>query len=231
MKALVLHGFTGSLETVNPLKTALEAQGLKVSMPVLRGHGSVPENLFRVHWRDWVADARAAFLELAPKDDDPVVIAGLSMGALVGCILAAEFPQKVHRLALLAPAFRFRSKLVHAIPLLKKVYVSWSGKPEFADPELLGSINNYPHFPIEAFEQTLALTRVAEDILALINCPVAVYYSKKDPIIPPVVLRILERKLAAGISRKYLYKKSFHELLCDVEGEAVCQDVAEFLQP
>ena len=229
MKALVLHGFTGSLQTGAPLGAMLKEAGCTVAMPILRGHGTSPEHLFRVHWRDWVADAREALLRLAPGSDEPVVVAGLSMGALVSCILAAEFPRNVRRLALIAPAFRFRSRLIHAIPLIKRVYSSWGGNPEFADPALLGSINNYPSFPIESMEQTIALTRVAEDLLKSINCPVGAFYAKRDPVVPPKVLKLLDKKLGSGPSRKHVYKKSYHEMLCDVEGETVCMDVVNFL--
>lgn len=229
MKALLLHGFTGSLDTMTRLQTRLSKDGVEVALPILRGHGTQPEHLHRIHWRDWVADARQALLELAPKDSDPVVVAGLSMGALVACVLAAEFPGRVRRVALIAPAFRFRSNLVHITPLLKKIYRSWAGNPEYADPELIHTNTNYPNFPIEAFEQTLNLGKVAEDILPQVTCPVAAFYAKRDPIIPPKVLRILDKKLGSGPTSRFLYKRSFHEMLQDVEADVVCEDVVEFL--
>lgn len=229
MKALILHGFTGSLDTVKPLAEELERRGLEVSTPVLRGHGTQPEHLFRVHWRDWVSDARESMVRLAPKGNEPVVVAGLSMGALVACVIAAEFSVRVQRVALIAPAFRFRSRLIHAIPLLKRVWGSWAGNPEYADSSLLTADTNYPTFPIESFEQTLTLAKVSEDLLAQIRCPVGTFYAKKDPIIPPKVLKVIDRKLATGPAEKFVYKRSYHEMLCDVEGEQVCADVAGFL--
>lgn len=228
MKALVIHGFTGSLDTVRPLATRLESEGLKVALPVLRGHGTKPEDLFRVHWRDWVADARDAFLELAPKDSDKVYVAGLSMGALVGCVLAAEFPNRVNKLALLAPAFAFRSRLVHFTPVLKKVYSKWSASPEYSDPELLMRNTNYLNFPVETFQQVLALSQVTQDLLGHVTCPVATYLSKKDPAIPTSVLRTIDRKLGSGASKRHIYKKSYHELLQDVESEQVIEDILQF---
>ena len=231
MKALVLHGFTGSLDTVTPLSDELTRRGLEVATPILRGHGTQPEHLFRVHWRDWVADARTALLKLSPDPSEPVVVAGLSMGALVACVLAAEYSDRVQRLALIAPAFRFRSRLIHAIPLLKRVWHSWAGNPEYADPNLIDTNTNYLVFPIESFEQTMALTKVAEDMLSQIYCPVGTFYAKKDPLIPPKVLKLLDKKLGSGPSQRFLYKKSYHEMLCDIEGETVCSDVANFMCP
>lgn len=229
MKALVLHGFTGSLDTVSLLTEHLEDQGLEVAMPILRGHGTTPDHLFRVHWRDWVADARSGLLSVSPNDKEPLVIAGLSMGALLACLLAAEFPNRVKKVALVAPAFAFRSRLIHIVPLIKTVYRNWSGDPQFADPSLLDSNNNYPLFPVESFEQVLALMKVTNDLLPKVQCPVATYYAKKDPVVPPNVIKFLDKKLGSGPTKRHLYKRSYHEMLKDVEAEQVASDVLDFL--
>lgn len=228
MKALVLHGFTGSLDTVSLLGDSLKARGLEVSTPVLRGHGTKPEHLFRVHWRDWVHDARTALLDLAPRDE-PVLVVGHSMGAMVACVVAAEFAHRVPKMALLAPAFGFRSRLVHLLPLLKRVYTTWSGNPEYADPGLMYTNTNYLKFPVEAFEQVLALTQMTEGLLQHVKCPVGTFYAKKDPIVPPSVLKLLDKKLGSGPTSRHIYKKSFHELLQDVEAEKINADIIEFL--
>lgn len=228
MKALVLHGFTGSLDTVIPLSQALEAQGVKVAMPVLRGHATEPEHLFRTHWRDWVHDAREALIRLSPGEREPVLVAGLSMGALVATVIAAEFPGRVKKLALMAPAFDFRSRLIPLIPLLKQFFRSWSGNPEYADPGLMHTNTNYLRFPVEAFEQVLALTQVATDLLPEVKCPVATFYATRDPIVSPSVLKLIDKKLGSGPAHRHVYKHSFHELFQDIEAERVTNDVLSF---
>ena len=229
MKALVLHGFTGTLDTVSLLGDGLRAEGLEVSTPILRGHCTEPEHLFRVHWRDWVADARSALLELAPSEHEPVLIVGHSMGAMLACVMACEFSHRVPRMALLAPAFGFRSRLIHLLPLLKRVYRTWSGNPEYADPGLMYTNTNYPRFPVESFEQVLALAQMTEGLLPKIKCPVGTFYAKRDPIVPPSVLKLLDKKLGSGPTQRHIYKKSFHELLQDVEADQICADIIDFL--
>ena len=44
---LLLHGFTGNPDTMRPLQAPLEALGVEVSLPQLRGHG----HLRRKHCR------------------------------------------------------------------------------------------------------------------------------------------------------------------------------------
>jgi carboxylesterase len=229
MKALVLHGFTGSLDTVAILRAPLEARGLEVCMPVLRGHSSEPDHLRSVHWRDWVADARAALRRLAPGEEEQVVLAGLSMGALVSCQLAAEFPHQVRRLALLAPAFAFRSKLLHALPVIKRVRTDWPANPDYADPALAAANTNYSSFPIEALESVLRYVPVVESLLPYVRCPVGVFFAKKDPAIAASVPKRIESLLGKDRVSHFLYQRSHHEILQDVEAQRVAHDVVEFL--
>jgi carboxylesterase len=229
MKALVLHGFTGSLDTVSILKSPLEALGMEVSMPILRGHSTDPQHLNSVHWRDWVADGRQALKRLAPNDDDRVVLAGLSMGALVSCQLAAEFPHQVHRLALMAPAFAFRSRLLHALPVIKRVRRDWPASPDFADPSRAAGNTNYSNFPIEALESVLRYVPVVESLLPYIQCPVGIFFAKNDPAIAASVPKRLESLLGRDKVTHYVYDQSHHEMLQDLEAEKVCADVVSFL--
>lgn len=229
MKALVLHGFTGSLDTVSALRKPLEERGLEVSMPILRGHSTEPEHLRSVHWRDWVADGRTALRQLAPDDGEGLVIAGLSMGALVACQLAAEFPHQVRRLALIAPAFAFRSKLLHALPVIKRVRADWPAQPDFADPALAAANTNYASFPIEALESVLRYVPVVESLLPHIKCPVGVFFAKNDPAIAPSVPKRIETLLGKEKVTHYLYERSRHEMLMDIEAPQVAADVVDFL--
>ena len=50
---LVIHGFTATLDSVNPLVESLEKQQIPVSAPLLKGHGGPsPEKLRGVTWGD-----------------------------------------------------------------------------------------------------------------------------------------------------------------------------------
>ena len=73
--ALIIHGFTSSLDCVSPIGPPVEALGLPTRMPVLRGHGAAsPEALRTVQWRDWVDDAEAALQDLLTEADQAIII-------------------------------------------------------------------------------------------------------------------------------------------------------------
>ena len=56
---LVLHGFTGSTQTVRDWAAHLAAAGLTVRAPLLAGHGGTWQDLAKTGWTDWYADARS----------------------------------------------------------------------------------------------------------------------------------------------------------------------------
>src|SRR5215213_1606568 len=86
---LVLHGLTSSLASVTPVADRLEARGLPCAVPWLRGHGTRPEDLVGVTWRDWYADAAEALDALLGRCEYAAVV-GLSMGGLLALHLALE---------------------------------------------------------------------------------------------------------------------------------------------
>ena len=55
---LLLHGLTGSPYTFGPLARVLSEQGYEVSVPLLPGHGTTPNQLRYTGWNDWLVAAR-----------------------------------------------------------------------------------------------------------------------------------------------------------------------------
>src|SRR5262249_1806460 len=96
---LLLHGYTGTPYDLRPLGDFLHKQGFHVSAPLLKGHGQKPELLFKVHADDWLKEASDVLQSFDKKR--PIIIAGLSMGALIGLALLQE---KIDALILCSPA-------------------------------------------------------------------------------------------------------------------------------
>ncbi|MCA1691284.1 MAG: carboxylesterase, partial [Actinobacteria bacterium] len=59
--ALVLHGLTGTLQSVRGLADAFARAGFAVEAPLLPGHGTTVEELEHTDWEDWLGAARAAY--------------------------------------------------------------------------------------------------------------------------------------------------------------------------
>src|SRR2546421_9897990 len=78
--ALVLHGFTGTPQSMRGLAEAFAAAGFATELPLLPGHGTTVADMAETSWAQWSGAAEAAYVDLAGRCGK-VVVAGVSMGA------------------------------------------------------------------------------------------------------------------------------------------------------
>lgn len=90
--ALVLHGFTGSPQSMRGVAEALAGEGFTVELPRLPGHGTALEDMLTTGWDDWYGHVEATYRDLAARCDK-VVVTGLSMGGTLTLWLAARHPE------------------------------------------------------------------------------------------------------------------------------------------
>lgn len=225
--ALVLHGFTSSLDTVNGLAPLLEAEGIPYRMPYLRGHGSTPEALRGVKWRDWVDDAAAALDDLLTEVDEAVVV-GLSMGGLVTMTLLLERPQRLAGAVLVAPFLEAADPLARFCELLA-VFVKNFPAPK--PPEYENYVcTNYTWFPTDSFVQCHRFQKHLAPRLGDIDLPLLVLGSRVDKVAAPRgVQRVYD---SAGSADKAIrwFEKTGHEMMQGCENDAVFVEIMAFLK-
>ncbi len=89
---LFLHGFTASAFEGKELAEYLhQKSGFTVSVPLLPGHGTRPEDLKEVYWGDWYGFTKSRYLELK-KETARIFVCGQSMGGALALHLAAHHP-------------------------------------------------------------------------------------------------------------------------------------------
>lgn len=226
---LVLHGFSGSLDTVRPAAKAAEALGVPVRMPVLRGHGTRWEDLRGVKAKHWIEDAHAALDDLL-REAERVLVVGLSMGGLVALNLAADRPTAVAGLVLLAPALRFADPLANLTPLLALVVPSWPAPNAFLDAECAKANTNYTRFPTPTFQELWQLGFSTDRRLSEVTAPTVVLAARHDPIVASESITILQSRMGSRFLAVEWFNRSGHEMLQDMEAEAVTESVAEGLR-
>ncbi|WP_325343048.1 alpha/beta hydrolase [Xylophilus sp.] len=102
---LLVHGLTGTPNEMRTLGRGLHRAGFTVYAVELAGHCGTEDDLVATRWQDWYASVEAGALRLAARVDR-VLVAGLSMGALLALRLAARQPERIAGVAALAPIFR-----------------------------------------------------------------------------------------------------------------------------
>jgi carboxylesterase len=138
---LLLHGLTGMPSEMRPLAKRLKREGYVVSTPMLAGHGATHKELLATGCKDWIEGTKLALIELN-KTCKKVFVGGLSMGALLSVILAADNSTKVDGLFLMSCTLEYDGRMCGkflrrtllpfscAIPFLHdKIY--WTEEPPY----------------------------------------------------------------------------------------------------
>ncbi|HEX2046298.1 MAG TPA: alpha/beta fold hydrolase [Acidimicrobiales bacterium] len=221
--ALLLHGLTGSIESVAGLKAALEAAGFETEAPMLPGHGTSPEDLAGCGWDDWVAAAEEAYRRLAR----PAVTVGLSMGGALAAGVAASHPE-VAGLAVVnplvdPPAPSFQDLMEQLLAAGERFLPGVGG--DIADPDAKEAA--YDRMPVAAL---LSMSRGLVTLLprlGAVRCPVLILTSREDNVVPTVSSDVLAGAVSGPVERVWL-ENSRHVATLDVDREELERGVVEF---
>jgi carboxylesterase len=127
---LALHGYCASPQEVQLVSDVATELGLETWAPWLPGHGTTPQDLATLTFEDILVRTRPIFEEATRGG--PVVLAGMSMGAVLAAALALEAPERVAGLVLLASAFWLTEPTSSALKLLGRLGVVEFGIPKFS---------------------------------------------------------------------------------------------------
>jgi carboxylesterase len=108
---LLLHGLCGTPTEMRFVANGLARAGYTVHCPQLAGHCGTEEDIKNTTWQDWYASAEAALVEIR-KECDIVIVGGLSTGAVLSLLLAANHPDMVQGTALFAPTLWLNGWLI-----------------------------------------------------------------------------------------------------------------------
>jgi carboxylesterase len=227
---LVLHGFTSDIHCVDPLLAPLEAAGVPFRFPILRGHGTRYQDLEGVTNRDWYEDGENALLDLC-READKVVVVGLSMGGLVALELAARHRDKVAGVCTIAAALKFADPLSVLTPALAKVVKWWPSPNSYASAELKKKENrNYPKFHTGSFQSLREFAADVTNVLSFVKAPILILQSRKDTIVAPKAAKVILEKVSSKDKKILWFERTNHEMLLDVEAEAVIAAVMDFVK-
>jgi carboxylesterase len=228
---LILHGFTSSLDTVRALEPMAQRLGVPYRMPLLRGHGTQPEDLIGVRWQDWYADAQGALDDLL-HECDRAVVCGLSMGGLVALHLAAERSEQIAGVVTIAAALNIRDPLARFTPLVARWAPMISSNPAagFSDPALSIHSTNYRRFPLDAVASLYRYSRLVRRMLPRVHAPLLVLHSRRDRTILPRSAQIIYSRVGSHDRQLRWFETCGHQMLQDCETEAVVAAIEDWIR-
>ena len=225
---LVLHGLTGSPQSMRPLAEAFAAAGDTVELPLLPGHGRRVDELRQTGWPDWLAGARAACADLAARCDR-VVVAGLSMGGTLTAWLLSEHPG-IAGGVLVNGAVEPAAPEVRALleqTLAQGVEVAPAIGGDIADPDAVELA--FEGLPVRAVLSLFDAQEALAPRLASIHSPLLIFTSRNDHVVPPSAGDYLAERVAGPTERVWL-ERSFHVATLDYDKDEIARRSVEFVR-
>jgi carboxylesterase len=225
---LVLHGFTGSPQSMRPWAEHLAAEGFTVELPRLPGHGTRWQDMAVTRWEDWYAEADRALTSLRERCDE-VVVMGLSMGGSLTMRLAENRPDEIAGIVLVNPAVHSERKDRHLLPFVRHVVKAFPGivndikKPGQDE----GGYDKLPLQPAYSLQQ--AWSTIKADI-ERITCPVLLLHSREDHVVEPSNSAWILAHLRSSDVTEVWLEDSYHVATLDNDAPLIFDLSTEFVR-
>ena len=225
---LLSHGFTGTPSSMRPWAEQLAAAGLTVRLPLLPGHGSRWQDLNATRWPDWYAEICRSHDELTRRCDQ-IVCCGLSMGATLVSLLAADRGDRISGLVLVNPSFgtlRRDAKLAR--------YLAWAVR---STPGIAGDIKKpdvrepgYDRLPLRAFVSLQDLWRRMLPELPKVTAPILCYRSTEDHVVDRLSGELLRSGASSTTVTEVELANSYHVATLDYDAQTIFDGSLAFIR-
>jgi len=226
---LLVHGFNGSSLEMRGLGEYLAAQGYTVRGPLLPGHGTSPEYMAAASRHDWLREAEADLGRLQ-QVCSKVFVAGLSMGGVIGLILASRYP--VAGVITMSTPAPLRAWQVQVLLVLRR-FLKWlpgSGRTStLAEPRALNGPTSGHRTPMNAVVELVRLISRLGHTLPLVYAPALIIQSTGDRVISPGSAQFIHDHLGSTDKTMRFFHNSGHNIIIDQDREAVWRTVGDFI--
>lgn len=221
---LVLHGFTGSTQSMRGLGEELASEGYTVCGPRLKGHGTQYEDLEQSTYKEWIQSVEEGY-EWLNERCEQLFITGLSMGGTLTLYLAAQHPEVKGIMPINA-----------AIDLPDLEQMRGAVEPRFLDA--IGSDIKasgvkelaYEKTPMKSIQEILQLMDLTQKELGSIEMPALLFKSLEDHVVPPENTERIYRELASTNKEIVELLESYHVATLDHDKEEIADRCKTFIK-
>jgi carboxylesterase len=258
-RVLLLHGLTGTPTEFAYIAHFLHRRaGLSVECRRLANHGQPITVLAETRWEELLQSARGHLRrasERARHDRVPLVIGGLSFGAVLSLILAAESPREVGGVVGLSPTLFYdgwsvpwTQRLISVadyLPINRYFYLReqppYGVKDEALRAKIAASYANarlgdhrdadklgYSHFPLRLFCEMRHLIALCVRELPQVHAPLLLVQAEHDEVTSPRNSHFILRRVASERKQLVMLANSYHVITADLERAQVASSMAQF---
>lgn len=251
---LLVHGLTGTPNEMRLLARGLHRAGFTVYAVQLAGHCGSMDDLLATRWQDWYASVEAGAERFAPYVDR-LVVAGLSMGAVLSLALAQERPKLVCGVTALSVIFRYDGWSMpfytrfggFLLPIFRwlgigrhRVFMEqppYGIKDEALRRQIVAQMHGgdsaaagLPGNPWWSVIEMHALSKRVLSRLSAVRAPCLVIHAREDDVATVGNAREIERGVRHAPVELVLLDDSYHMVTVDRERRTVIRRTVAFVQ-
>jgi carboxylesterase len=250
--ALLIHGLSGNPLEMQYLAKRLGQAGIATLVPHFKGYGfgERSDPFATGTWRQWRAQVLDHFDELA-RNHQRVFVSGLCVGAVLALDLAAERPDKVAALSLLAttlaydgwslPWYQFLAPLAYYTPLRHR-YSYRERYPYGVKNESLRkwiaremserttSIAGASSLPMTAIYEAKKLICHVRRVIPAVKAPALVIHAEEDDVASLKSAEFVLENIGSDDVHFALLHDSYHIVTLDNEKELVADETIRFFR-
>ncbi|WP_313385649.1 alpha/beta hydrolase [Chishuiella sp.] len=221
---LVIHGFTGTTQSMRLVANALHKNGFTVNMPRLKGHGTTPEDMESCTYNDWKKSVSDAYDELKPFVKE-IFVLGLSMGGTLTLYSAINFPIKGAIIINGAVDVTFMEEIYKNLDSPR--FIDGIG----SDIKKEGVIElAYEKTPKKSVKEIVNFTNEIRKELNKIVCPILIFSSTEDHVVPPVNAKYIYNHVSSQSKELIELENSYHVATLDNDLDIIVSKTLEFIQ-
>jgi len=252
----LIHGLTGTAREMGSIAQRLNKRGFSVAAPLMANHDKSISCLKRTSWQELYNSVRNEFIKYA-DDYENIFVAGLSFGALIGILLAHEFPKKVKALNCFSPTLFFdgwgnpKSRiflpLIYKTPFrywlyfkeeypygLKNERLRSKVESFYKDAKLFDyskvHLYGYPVIPVSCMHQNSLLAKKVISVLKNIQTPIQLLQARDDDVTSPKNSYCIYNRVSSREKEIVFLENSYHIITADQERDKVAEKTVAFFE-
>ncbi len=222
---LVIHGFTGSTQSMLPLGEAYHQAGYTVCGPRLKGHGTHYEDMEQSSYEEWIASVEEGYAWLKERCET-IFVTGLSMGGTLTLYMAERHPE-----------------VKAIVPINAAIDI-----PDMAgalkdpnQPRFLDSIGSdikktdvqelaYDKTPLASIKEIYTLMTHVKENLSQITCPALLFVSDEDHVVPPENAELIANQITSDEKSTIHLENSYHVATLDHDQQKIIDHSLSFFK-
>ncbi len=226
---LIIHGGGGgTCADLRPLAEDLRRRGgYTISVPLLPGYGTTPEDLKNVHIDDWKSALDKDLTMLMDKCDK-VIVGGHSMGGVLTLILATNY--NLDGIFIISTPTGIRSFLIHLVPIFK-IFMKYHA----IDSEQFKIDTNqkwvgYNKIPLNIASKIKKLMKIMKKSLSKVNCPVLLFQGRLDSAIKKNSMNYIFKNINSKRKWKIWLDRNDHPILNSPDHNQIVLELVKFIK-